>query len=160
MFERPVLLLAFVIQAAMKCQGTFCSDRKRSLQHEINNHLKRCSRSNPINLQCCDAEKSSLQERIKNHEMLCGKFYVVVYFLEFDIFQTPYPRSLFPIQKMFQNIKTIKDLAQKYILYTRNSSFNTIRLQYQSCKRFYANAMQSSSLWLLQNKEYTFEITQ
>ena len=77
MFERPVLVLAFVIQAAMKCQATFCDDRKRSLQQELRNHLKRCSHSNPINFQCCDAEKSSLQERIKNHDILCGKLYKV-----------------------------------------------------------------------------------
>ena len=65
-------ILAFVIQAAIKCQATFCSGRYENLQQEIRNHLKRCTNTG-INSQCCDVEKSSLKERKKNHKILCGK---------------------------------------------------------------------------------------
>ena len=74
MFELVGLLLVFVIQAAVKCQATFCSDRHKTLQQELYNHCIRCVLT-AVNSECCEAENSSLKERGKNHGILCGEFY-------------------------------------------------------------------------------------
>ena len=71
MFGLHFLLLAFVIQAAIKCQATFCSDCYENLQQELNDHCERCVYS-AVKSKCCEAEKSSLEERKKNHGILCG----------------------------------------------------------------------------------------
>ena len=72
LFGLPALLLVFVIQAAMKCNATFCSDRSDTLQQDIRNHKSRCSDLDDEESSCCEAEKSSLEERMKNHLILCG----------------------------------------------------------------------------------------
>ena len=74
MFGLHVLLLVFVVQAAIKCQATFCSDRSKKLQQELDDHKRRCI-SSAVNSECCEAEKSSLEERGKNHGILCGELY-------------------------------------------------------------------------------------
>ena len=71
MFGLNFLLLAFVIQAAIKSQATFWSDRHKNLQQELNDHYVRCIWL-AVNSECCEAEKSSLEERKKNHGILCG----------------------------------------------------------------------------------------
>ena len=82
MFARTLFLLAFVIEAAMKCQATFCGDLKQSLEQELYDHLKRCSYNATNNKsQCCEAENSSLDERIKNHDILCGGKLFKIYVL-------------------------------------------------------------------------------
>ena len=73
MFGLHVLLLVFVIQAAIKCQATFCSDRHKNLQEELNDHCWRLfGHLTDVNSKCCESEKSSLEERKKNHGILCG----------------------------------------------------------------------------------------
>ena len=73
-----VLLLVFVIQAAIKCQAKFCSDRQKNLQQELNEHYVRCIFP-AVKSECCVAEKSSLDERKKNHGILCGGKYKFEY---------------------------------------------------------------------------------
>ena len=73
MFGLHVLLLVFVIQAAIKCQAEFCSDCHKSLQQEINNYCLRCINDLAVKSECCEAEESSLEERKTNHRILCGK---------------------------------------------------------------------------------------
>ena len=65
------VLLVFVIQEAIKCQATFCSDRHKNLQQEVKDHCERCVYST-VNSECCEAENSSLEERKTNHGILCG----------------------------------------------------------------------------------------
>ena len=77
-FGLPVLLLIFVIQTAIKCQATFCIDRKTKLQQELFDHCVRCIFS-AVKSGCCEVEKSSLEERERNHGILCGEFYNKIY---------------------------------------------------------------------------------
>ena len=72
MFGLHVLVLVFVLQAAIKCQATFCSDRYKKLHQELNDHCSRCPYL-IVNSECCEAERSSLEEREKNHGILCGE---------------------------------------------------------------------------------------
>ena len=73
MFGLHALLLVFVIQAAIKCKATFCSDRYKKLQQKLNDHCSRCHYFLIVNSECCEAERSSLEEREKNHGILCGE---------------------------------------------------------------------------------------
>ena len=81
MFGLHGLLLVFAIQAAIKCQATFCSDRYINLQQELIDHCMRCITGPAVNSECCEAEKSSLEERKKNHRILCGELYNKIYLL-------------------------------------------------------------------------------
>ena len=104
-FGRLVFLLALV---TMKCQATFCGDRKQRLEKELNDHFKRCSyHGAEIKSQCCEAEKSSLDERMKDHEILCaGKLYKIY---------------LLPSSKIIVFIATsltVSNPIQKYLFHT------------------------------------------
>ena len=79
-FGLPVFLLIFVTQTAIKCQATFCRDRKKKLEQELFDHCVRCIYP-AVKSGCCEAEKSSLEERKINHEILCGEFYNKIYLL-------------------------------------------------------------------------------
>ena len=70
-FGLHVLLLVFVIQEVVKCQAAFCSDRRETLQQQLNYHCVRCVYP-AVKSECCMAEESSLKERGKNHGILCG----------------------------------------------------------------------------------------
>ena len=73
MFGKTVLLLIkviFITWRAIKCQDSFCSDRKVNLQKDTEEFENRCqfgSSGSP----CCEAEKSSINERWENLEELC-----------------------------------------------------------------------------------------
>ena len=79
-FGLPVHLLIFVTQTAIKCQATFCSDRKTKLEQELFDHCVRCIYP-AVQSGCCEAEKSSLEERKRNHGILCCEFYNKIYLL-------------------------------------------------------------------------------
>ena len=77
-FGQPVLYFFIVIQAAMKCQASFCDDRYDRLMEEIRNATSYCTgpaekRSSCImkRSSCCEAHVSSLEERTRNHKILC-----------------------------------------------------------------------------------------
>ena len=70
-FGQPVLYFFIVIQAAMKCQASFCDDRYDRLMEEIRNATSYCTRPAEKRSPCCEAHVSSLEERTRNHKILC-----------------------------------------------------------------------------------------
>ena len=70
LFRQLGLSLVFVIQAAMKCQATFCDDLIKKLNEELREHLNRCT-DEKSESPCCEAEESSLKERTRNYKKLC-----------------------------------------------------------------------------------------
>ena len=70
LFRQLGLSLVFVIQAAMKCQATFCDDLIKKLNEEVREHWSRCL-DEKSESPCCEAEESSLKERTRNYKKLC-----------------------------------------------------------------------------------------
>ena len=76
-FGQLALLFGFKL---LKCQATFCSDRRSKLENELKAHLLRCSNQNDHTAPCCDAENSSLKERKQNLAIICaGELYIYIY---------------------------------------------------------------------------------
>ena len=74
MFGKAVLLLIkviFITWRAIKCQDSFCSDRKVNLQKDTEEFENRCQLGSSGSPACCEAEKSSINERWENLEELC-----------------------------------------------------------------------------------------
>ena len=81
-FGQLVLYLFIVIQAAMKCQASFCDNRYDRLMEEIRNATSDCTRPAEERSPCCEAHVSSLEERTRNHKILCpseGELYKSIF---------------------------------------------------------------------------------